>query len=173
MVLSYILSAIINFLTGHGAAMGIEGNLSYIPIWLVLVAIAFATLIGTLAGFFPATPGDEVKSFSSNKNRINTKAGRNFNKIEALPVCYLIFFNYLNLQIIKINGIYKIILIESCLGVALEFLDGAVQPDRLTQVKLITDLVQCMKYLMCAGVLRFITDCGVTEHSVVFKFFSP
>ena len=54
MVLSYILSAIINFLTGHGAAMGIEGNLSYIPIWLVLVAIAFATLIGTLAGFFPA-----------------------------------------------------------------------------------------------------------------------
>ena len=54
MVLSYILSAIINFLTDHGAAMGIEGNLSYIPIWLVLVAIAFATLIGTLAGFFPA-----------------------------------------------------------------------------------------------------------------------
>ena len=34
--------------------MGIEGNLSYIPIWLVLVAIVFATLIGTLAGFFPA-----------------------------------------------------------------------------------------------------------------------
>ena len=54
MVLSYILSAIINFLTGHGAVMGIEGNLSYIPIWLVLVAIACATLIGTLAGFFPA-----------------------------------------------------------------------------------------------------------------------
>ena len=54
MVLSFILSAIINFLTGNGAAMGIEGNLSYIPVWLVLVAIAFATLIGTLAGFFPA-----------------------------------------------------------------------------------------------------------------------
>lgn len=54
MILSFILSTIINFLTGHGAAMGIEGNLSYIPVWLVLVAIAFATLIGTLAGFFPA-----------------------------------------------------------------------------------------------------------------------
>ena len=53
-ILSYILSAVINMLTGHGAAMGIEGDLSYIPIWLVLAAMGFAMLVGTLAGFFPA-----------------------------------------------------------------------------------------------------------------------
>lgn len=54
MVLSFMLSGIINILTGHGAAMGIEGNISYIPVWLVLAAMGFAMLVGTLAGYFPA-----------------------------------------------------------------------------------------------------------------------
>lgn len=54
MVLSFILSGIINILTEHGAAMGIDGNISYIPFWLVLTAMAFAVLIGTAAGYFPA-----------------------------------------------------------------------------------------------------------------------
>lgn len=54
MILSVLLSGIINILTGHGAAMGIEGNISYIPAWLVLAAMGFAMLVGTLAGYFPA-----------------------------------------------------------------------------------------------------------------------
>ena len=54
MVLSFILSGIINILTGHGAAMGIEGNISYIPVWLVLAAMGFAMFVGTAAGYFPA-----------------------------------------------------------------------------------------------------------------------
>lgn len=54
LILSFIISAVINILTGHGAAMGIEGNISYIPVWLVLVATAFAMLVGTAAGYFPA-----------------------------------------------------------------------------------------------------------------------
>ena len=54
MILSFLLSGIINILTGHGAAMGIEGDISYIPIWLVLAAMGFAMLVGTLAGYFPA-----------------------------------------------------------------------------------------------------------------------
>lgn len=54
MILSFLLSGIINILTGHGAAMGIEGNISYIPVWLVLAAMGFAMLVGTLAGYFPA-----------------------------------------------------------------------------------------------------------------------
>ncbi len=54
MILSFMLSGIINILTGHGAAMGIEGNISYIPVWLVLAAMGFAMLVGTLAGYFPA-----------------------------------------------------------------------------------------------------------------------
>lgn len=54
MILSFCISAVINVLTGHGAAMGIEGNLSYIPVWLVLAAMGFAMLVGTAAGYFPA-----------------------------------------------------------------------------------------------------------------------
>ncbi len=54
MILSFMLSGLINILTGHGAAMGIEGNISYIPMWLVLAAMGFAMLVGTLAGYFPA-----------------------------------------------------------------------------------------------------------------------
>lgn len=54
MILSFMLSGIINILTGHGAAMGIEGDISYIPVWLVLAAMGFAMLVGTLAGYFPA-----------------------------------------------------------------------------------------------------------------------
>ena len=34
--------------------MGIEGDISYIPVWLVLAAMGFAMLVGTLAGYFPA-----------------------------------------------------------------------------------------------------------------------
>lgn len=54
MILSFLLSAVINVLTGHGAAMGIEGNISYIPVWLVLAAMGFAMFVGTAAGYFPA-----------------------------------------------------------------------------------------------------------------------
>ncbi|MDO4313579.1 MAG: ABC transporter permease [Eubacteriales bacterium] len=54
MILSFLISAIINVLTGHGAAMGIEGNISYIPIWLVFAAMGFAMFVGTAAGYFPA-----------------------------------------------------------------------------------------------------------------------
>ncbi|MDO4474019.1 MAG: ABC transporter permease [Eubacteriales bacterium] len=54
MILSFCLSAVINMLTGHGAAMGIEGDISCIPVWLVLAAMGFAMFVGTVAGYFPA-----------------------------------------------------------------------------------------------------------------------
>ena len=53
-ILSYLLSALINFLTGHGEAMGFDGNISYIPWWLALISIGFAMLVGITAGYFPA-----------------------------------------------------------------------------------------------------------------------
>ena len=52
--LSLLLSAAINFLTGHGAAMGFDGNISYIPGWLMLASMGFAMLVGVAAGYFPA-----------------------------------------------------------------------------------------------------------------------
>ena len=32
---------------------------------------------------------------------------------------------------------------------------------------------QCIKNLVCSGVVRIIADHGVTQHMIVFKFFSP
>lgn len=53
-IFSFMVSALINFLTGGGSALGFEGNISYIPPWLVLVSMGFAMLVGIIAGYFPA-----------------------------------------------------------------------------------------------------------------------
>lgn len=53
-IFSFLVSSLINVLTGHGAAMGFDGDISYIPLWLVLVSMLFAMLVGITAGYFPA-----------------------------------------------------------------------------------------------------------------------
>lgn len=53
-LLSFLLSFIINLLTKNSNAMGIAGNISYIPPWLVLASMAFAVFVGMAAGYFPA-----------------------------------------------------------------------------------------------------------------------
>ena len=53
-ILSLLLSTLINVLTGHGEAMGFDGNISYIPWWLMLLSMGFAVLVGVTAGYFPA-----------------------------------------------------------------------------------------------------------------------
>lgn len=53
-LLSLVMSAAINFVTGYGAAIGFDGNISYIPLWLILVSMGFAMLVGVTAGYFPA-----------------------------------------------------------------------------------------------------------------------
>lgn len=62
---SYIASSIINYLSKKGnpdemggmmgglPMMG-EGKISIIPIWLVLVALLFATVVGVISGYYPA-----------------------------------------------------------------------------------------------------------------------
>ena len=70
----------------------------------------------------------------------------------------------MNLQIIEINRIYKVILIESCLIVSLEFINIMIQPDWLAEIELITDRIQRIKNLVCSGVVRIIADHGVTQH---------
>lgn len=66
MGLSYGLSALMNFLVagggdggggGIGGMMGMGGGstvISIIPIWLTLMAVAFATLVAVISGFLPA-----------------------------------------------------------------------------------------------------------------------
>ncbi|MCQ4690653.1 ABC transporter permease [Clostridium sp. SL.3.18] len=53
-ILSFLMSFVINILTGNGAAMGIDGNISYIPWWLVILSMGFAMLVGVAAGYFPS-----------------------------------------------------------------------------------------------------------------------
>ena len=62
---SYIASSIINYLSKKGnpdemggmmgglPMMG-EGKISIIPVWLVLVALLFATVVGIVSGYYPA-----------------------------------------------------------------------------------------------------------------------
>lgn len=49
---TFIVSTVLNSFAG--SAEGINGNISVIPWWLALTAIAFSTLMGMLAGYFPA-----------------------------------------------------------------------------------------------------------------------
>lgn len=56
-ILSFILSAVLNkFLAPNFMSdeFGIEACISVIPFWLVSLAVIFATIIGMVAGFFPA-----------------------------------------------------------------------------------------------------------------------
>lgn len=52
-LLSLAMSAVVNTFVS-GANMGVSGNLSFVPVWLVLISTAFAVFVGTAAGYFPA-----------------------------------------------------------------------------------------------------------------------
>lgn len=67
-VLSFLMSAVINFLTGHGAAMGFDGDISYIPLWLVLLSMGFAMLVGVVAGYFPALRAMKLSPLAAIRN---------------------------------------------------------------------------------------------------------
>ena len=52
LVMTYGISIVLNHFTAH--MDGINGNISVIPWWLALAAVAFSTLMGMIAGYFPA-----------------------------------------------------------------------------------------------------------------------
>lgn len=87
--------------------------------------------------------------------------------------CDFLLLNNMNFQIIKINRIYKVILIEPCLVMFFEFLNIMIQPDWLAKIEFIADRVQSIEDLMRSGIIRLIADYGVAQHMIVFKFFSP
>lgn len=56
---SLILSTVFNilargFISSQIGDMGIDPKISYIPFWLIVVALVFSSLVGVLAGYFPA-----------------------------------------------------------------------------------------------------------------------
>ncbi len=55
LILSFILSAVVNHVAATMSQnMTDMSGISYIPIWLVLLSLVFAILVGMVAGFFPA-----------------------------------------------------------------------------------------------------------------------
>ena len=53
-MVSFAMSGAINMVIAQSSALGVEGNISYIPVWLVLISLGFAMLVGMVAGYFPA-----------------------------------------------------------------------------------------------------------------------
>jgi len=67
LVLSGGISLVINTLAGQ-ASEGYYAGISYIPIWLVLVALAFAVFVGMAAGFFPALRAMKLSPLAAIRN---------------------------------------------------------------------------------------------------------
>ena len=73
-ILSYILSIVLNrfvapnFMADMIADYGTDVSISSIPLWLVVLAIVFSTLIGMIAGFFPAQRATKLSPLAAIRN---------------------------------------------------------------------------------------------------------
>ena len=74
-VISYIISAVMNSLGGgvfadmFGMVAGGDGSrVSIIPLWLVLLALAFSTVIGLISGFYPANRAVKISALEAIRN---------------------------------------------------------------------------------------------------------
>ena len=66
LILSFVLSGVINKLA-QSAQEYVEG-ISYIPIWLALLSLIFAILVGMVAGFFPARRAMKLSPLAAIRN---------------------------------------------------------------------------------------------------------
>jgi len=67
LILSGIISVIINSVV-HKASEGYYEQLSYIPLWLILISLVFAVLVGMAAGFFPALRAMKLSPLAAIRN---------------------------------------------------------------------------------------------------------
>ena len=66
-IFSYSVSFIINkFVSGH--MTDLAGGLSRIPLWLTMMAIGFAVVVGMAAGFFPALRAMKLSPLAAIRN---------------------------------------------------------------------------------------------------------
>ena len=68
--LSYGASAVLNQLAmkSEGGFMGMQGEMSYVPPWLILFGIGFAIVVGTIAGFFPSLRAMRLSPLAAIRN---------------------------------------------------------------------------------------------------------
>lgn len=67
-ILSFLMSFAINLVTGNGSAIGLDGNISYIPLWLVGASMLFAVFVGMAAGYFPALRAMRLSPLAAIRN---------------------------------------------------------------------------------------------------------
>ncbi len=69
LIISYAVGYVMNNYMGLGQIMmGIEGDISRIPIWLAAGSIVFAILVGMLAGFFPSLRAMHLSPLAAIRN---------------------------------------------------------------------------------------------------------
>lgn len=69
LALSYGLSAIINMVVKNlDLGMNVTVGISYIPLWLALVSLVFAVLVGMAAGFFPSLRAMKLSPLAAIRN---------------------------------------------------------------------------------------------------------
>ncbi len=68
LVLSYLISFLINQFLAGALLNGMESKLSVIPLWLSAAAVGFAVLIGMAAGFFPALRAMRLSPLAAIRN---------------------------------------------------------------------------------------------------------
>ena len=67
--LSLVISGVINRIAQAAqGAEGITGGISYIPLWLGMLSLAFAVLVGMAAGFFPARRAMRLSPLAAIRN---------------------------------------------------------------------------------------------------------
>lgn len=67
LILSGGISVVINTLAGK-ASEGYYAGISYIPLWLIVISLAFAVLVGMAAGFFPALRAMKLSPLAAIRN---------------------------------------------------------------------------------------------------------
>ncbi len=67
LALSFGLSTLLNYLVGMSEDMGVT-TISYIPVWLALLSLIFAILVGMVAGFFPAKRAMRLSPLAAIRN---------------------------------------------------------------------------------------------------------
>ncbi len=67
LIISYILSGVCNKILPQAMGYG-DARISQIPVWLALLAIVFAAVVGILAGFFPAQRATKLSPLAAIRN---------------------------------------------------------------------------------------------------------
>ena len=72
-IISYTISAVMNMLGGglFASVMGMQpadSQISIIPLWLVLLALVFSTIIGLISGFYPANRAVKISALEAIRN---------------------------------------------------------------------------------------------------------